>query len=314
MSEPNRSSIAGAAYLDLRVKARQAQRPMNEYLVLYALEGFLARLSGSPEEDIFVLKGGVLLAAYGSRRPTRDIDVQASGLDNDTDTVRAAVCRIAARTAPDGLVYDIKSARAETIRDGDAYSGVRVSMDCHLATANMRLQVDVNVGDPLWPEPERVDYPKLLGGQISVRGYRVELALAEKIVTAMQRGTANTRWRDFADIVTLSRTQLVDAAMLRESIERVAAFRGASIIPLATVLEGYDAIGQAGWSRWRVKQQLEDQLPEKFADLLAEVTRFTDPLLIDDNVVVWNLTSDRWQTAASGARDDNESLDDSPST
>ena len=284
MSDPNRSTIAGAAYLDLRAKARQAARPMNEYLVLYALEGFLGRLSGSPEESMFVLKGGVLLAAYGSRRPTRDVDVQATSLDDDTDTVRAAICRIVARAASDGLAYDIETARAETIRDGNAYTGVRVSVDCHLATANMRLQVDVNVGDPLWPEPERIDYPKLLGGQISVRGYRVELVLAEKIVTAMQRGSANTRWRDFADIVTLSRTQPVDVATLRESIERVTTFRNARIVPLATVLDGYGEIGQTGWSRWRIKQQLEDQMPEKFTDVLVAVTRFTDQILTDNDV------------------------------
>lgn len=42
--------------------------------------------------------------------------------------------------------------------------------------------------------------PRLLGGApIRLRGYRVELILAEKIVTAIQRGTANTRWRDFVE-------------------------------------------------------------------------------------------------------------------
>jgi hypothetical protein len=39
-------------------------------LQLYALEGFLDRLSGSSHAGRFVLKGGVLLAAFDARRPT----------------------------------------------------------------------------------------------------------------------------------------------------------------------------------------------------------------------------------------------------
>jgi hypothetical protein len=48
--------------------------------------------------------------------------------------------------------------------------------------------------------------PRLLGGSITVRGYPLSMVFAEKIVTAVQRGTVNTRWRDYADIV-LARLQ-----------------------------------------------------------------------------------------------------------
>jgi hypothetical protein len=37
----------------------------------------LTRLSRTRFAGQFVLKGGVLLAAFGERRPTRDIDLQA---------------------------------------------------------------------------------------------------------------------------------------------------------------------------------------------------------------------------------------------
>jgi hypothetical protein len=57
---------------------------------------------------------------------------------------------------------------------------------------------------PFWPEPKEIELPRLLGSPpLRVRGYSVELILAEKIVTAIQRGTANTRWRDFVDIASL---------------------------------------------------------------------------------------------------------------
>ena len=41
---------------------------------LYVLEGFLVRVTASEHAERLVLKGGVLLAALGTRRPTRDID------------------------------------------------------------------------------------------------------------------------------------------------------------------------------------------------------------------------------------------------
>jgi hypothetical protein len=79
MTPPSRATSAGRAYLDLQKRARAARRPVDEYLQLYVLECFLARLASSHYAERFVLKGGVLLAAFGERRPTRDIDFLAQG-------------------------------------------------------------------------------------------------------------------------------------------------------------------------------------------------------------------------------------------
>jgi len=68
----------------------------------------------------------------------------------------------------------------------------------------LTFHVDINFGDPSWPAPGIVEIPRLLGGSISVLGYPMVMVLAEKFVTAVQRGTANTRWRDGADIYLLS--------------------------------------------------------------------------------------------------------------
>ncbi|MGI8677461.1 MAG: hypothetical protein ACR2LX_01990 [Jatrophihabitans sp.] len=46
-----RETAAGRAYLDLRRLAKADRRPTDEYLRLYALEGFLARLAASPHRD-----------------------------------------------------------------------------------------------------------------------------------------------------------------------------------------------------------------------------------------------------------------------
>lgn len=271
--------VGGRAYLDLRKAASAAGRPTDEFLQLYALEGFLDRLGSSPHAEHFVLKGGLLLAAYGARRPTRDIDLAALDVANDLDRVRQMINEITAIGRDDGLEFDLNATRVEAIRDEENYGGARVTIHGGLSTGVIQFHVDVNIGEPLWPPPDEVDLPRVLGGPpIRVRGYRVELILAEKIVTALQRGTANTRWRDFVDIASLARHDLDDAALV-ESIRRVAAYRQAPIHPLRDVLAGYPRLAQARWSAWRRRQRLTDSTPEHFADLFDQVLGFADPVL-----------------------------------
>jgi hypothetical protein len=143
----------------------------------------------------------VLLAAFDERRPTRDVDLAGLELDNAIETVTEAIVAIASIEIDDGLVIATDQASAETIREESAgYTGVRISLPATLASARVSFHVDVNVGDPIEPAPETTAVPRILGGTIDVLGYSVEMVIAEKLVTAVQRGTANTRWRDFVDL------------------------------------------------------------------------------------------------------------------
>lgn len=112
-----------------------------------------------------MLKGGVLLAVFGQRRPTRDIDPQAQSIANDPATVRAAITDIAATSLDDGVVFDTQAATAAAIREEDQYQAVRVSMTASLATARPSFHVDVSVGDPITPEPQIVHLPASWAGQ-----------------------------------------------------------------------------------------------------------------------------------------------------
>lgn len=77
MNIPSRDSKAGQVYLDLQAKARREHRPTDELFEMYVLERFLYRLSLSAYRNRLVLKGGMLLAAFDDRRPTRDVDLLA---------------------------------------------------------------------------------------------------------------------------------------------------------------------------------------------------------------------------------------------
>ena len=292
MTAPTRTTRAGRAYLDLRAKARGDRRPVDELLQLYVLESFLARLAESRFADQLVLKGGVLLAAFGERRPTRDIDLQTQALDNDADNIRTVICEVANLRLDDGVAFDVDGATAAVIRDEDAYSGVRVTMQAELATARPHFHVDVNVGDPITPAPQELHLPRLLGGEVVVRGHPLVMVHAEKIVTAVARGTVNTRWRDFADVYLLSRRHSLAGADPAGSVRQVAHHRQVELVPLVRVLDGYGEIGQARWAAWRRKQQLEERLPAQLAEVVSAVVVFADP------AVSGNVTGLSWDPSA----------------
>jgi hypothetical protein len=105
------------------------------------------------------------------------------------------------------------------------------------------------------------------------------MVYAEKIITALQRGTVNTRWRDFADIYILTRRHPTDGGELQRALAEVAAYRRVELSPLANTLDGYATLGQARWAAWRRRQHLDDRLPTSFADVLVDVVAFADPAI-----------------------------------
>lgn len=225
MSTISPGTTGGRAYIDLQRRAKDTRRNTQELIQLYVLEGFLARLAESPVREKFVLKGGVLLAAFGNRRPTRDIDLAGRDIGNGEVTVLALIKSVLTMQLPedDGIEFAPDTATSEVIRDEDEYSGVRVSADANIATSRNKFHVDVNVGDPILPSPTVVSVPRLMGGDpIRIQGYPLHMVHAEKIVTAVQRGVANTRWRDFGDIWT---SRAVAHCRVRTSKARSAGWR-----------------------------------------------------------------------------------------
>lgn len=285
----------------LQRQAKGEGRTTSEYLRLYALEGFLLRLANSKHNSKFVLKGGVLLAAYELRRPTADVDFAGIEISNEVESVRRLVAEVASTVLPagldDGLVFDLDDIRAETIREGDELSGVRVRLVARLATAREPFHVDVNVGDPISPAPADISLPRLLGEEpIRLRGYPLEMILAEKIVTVLQRGQASTRWRDFGDIYLLTRRHIFQANELRQALQAVADYRHVELSSLDDALDGYAEIGQARWAAWRRKLKLADILPANFGDALGVLEVFAGPILTGsvDDYASWDPTQQAW--------------------
>jgi len=102
--------------------------PTEEYLVRHALESFLDRLTRTPHADDFVLKGGILLAAYGARRPTRDADAEALNTSLTIERLTEVVRDVAALEVDDGVVFDIETINIREIREQAEYPGLRVKV------------------------------------------------------------------------------------------------------------------------------------------------------------------------------------------
>lgn len=281
MSRPGRDTTAGGVYLDLQARARREGRPTDELLVLYVLERFLFRLAQSGHRSHLILKGGMLLAALEERRPTRDVDLLAQAVDNDTEAVGDLVRDVLAVPVDDGVEYDVGRMRAETTRDLDPYPGVRIVVPASVQRARQPLRIDVNIGDPVTPAPVEVAYPTLLGEPFTLLGYPIETVLAEKIVTMIDRGDATTRERDFADVVMLTKRHEIDARSLRTAIDATVAHRESTLRPLTEVLVTLGAERQGDWARYVARAGLAASVPASFAEAITAVAEFADPILTD---------------------------------
>lgn len=133
------------------------------------------------------------------------------------------------------------------------------------------------------------------------------MVLAEKIVTAIERGEQNTRWRDFADVAALARTRSIRGADLREAIGAVAGYRKVEVEPLGPLIAEMPTLAQRKWETWRKKLRLEETTPASFDDLIAACLAFAEPVL-DGSVTdeVWNPTTGSWVPFVPAPEDGNQ--------
>ncbi len=292
MSRPTRADPAGRAYLDLQNLARRQGRPTQALLVMYVVERLLARLAAGPYADHFVLKGGLLLAVWDARRATADADLLARGLTLDPDQVLATVVQIATSRAPDedGVVFLTDTATATAIRDGDQSGGVRVTMHTRVAAADVKLQLDVSTGGPVTPAPQQITLPTLRTGHPDVHllGYPMATVLAEKLCTAVDLGTSNSRVRDYADLWTLTGNHTLDGddvPRLLDALTATARHRGVTLRPLSEAVHrstgpGYAQSRQGTYTAYRRRLGPDaDHVPADFETVMNDVVAFADPLL-----------------------------------
>ncbi len=228
MTSNRRKNIAASIRDRLLELARRRGVEFQLILTRYGLERLLYRLSQSNYRDRLILKGAMLFTLWDDQayRATRDVDFLGFG-DSSEEAVRdtfRALCNTA--VANDGLVLHADSVRVNPIRDVTEYGGMRVTLLGELASARIPIQADIGFGDAVTPEPERVEYPTLLGSPAPLlRAYPRETVVAEKYQALVYLGMANSRMKDFYELWIMAHRFDFDGATLSEAINNTFARR-----------------------------------------------------------------------------------------
>lgn len=213
-------------------RAKQTGDDYQVLLASFCFERFLHRLGMSGVRDRFILKGAMLLRLWSDRpyRATRDLDLTRRG-DGSHEAIREDIRRICSTSVEeDGVVFDPDAIRIEAIRAEDEYAGSRVTLPARSGTARLTLQIDVGLGDAVWPEPQRCVYPALLDFPApEVLAYPREAVVAEKFEAMVVLGDRNSRIKDFFDIHYLASQFEFDRATLVEAARRTFERRGTLI-------------------------------------------------------------------------------------
>ena len=281
MKKPIRNMAASVRERLLKL-AHTCGQPNGELLDRYCIERLLYRLSCSAHRDRFILKGAMLLTAWGggvSQRVTRDADLLGFG-DSSVAALERTFREICATDVEDdGVRFDLGSIRGDGIRAREEYAGVRVELRADLGGAVVRVQVDVGFGDAVRPTelvyPSLLDFPKP-----SLRAYTRENSIAEKFEAMTQLGMANTRMKDYFDVWHLSRAFEFEGVALSETLRATFQRRSSPLPPSVPVGLGaefaQDKTKQLQWRAFWKKAVRREPVPE-LPEVVSSVSQFLLP-------------------------------------
>jgi len=218
-----KADLAASVAARLLNRAKATGQDHQTLLTSYCLERFLYRLGASDRRDRFVLKGAMLLRLWSDQpyRATRDLDLLRRG-DGEIEAIRGDLrAIIATPVPPDAVTFDGERIGLEAIRAEDEYAGTRASVYARCGKARLTLQIDMGLGDAVWPEPQGCIYPALLDLPApSVLAYPRETVVAEKLEAMVVLGDRNSRIKDFFDLHHLASRFEFDRATLAEAVRR----------------------------------------------------------------------------------------------
>ena len=213
------------------IKNLAKEKHISAQLVMqnFMLERLLERISLSRYQQNFILKGGSLIAAMVGldTKATMDMDATIKGLPVNERTIREMFEEICKIELDDDVTFSFRS--IGEIREGDEYTGYRVSLSAKYPPMEVPLKLDITTGDKITPREIEYQFKLLLEDRsISVLAYNLETIMAEKLETVIFRGEQNTRPRDYYDIYILAKLQSsnIETEALREALDVTANKRG----------------------------------------------------------------------------------------
>lgn len=227
--------MKNAMQLKAIIKNIAKEKHISAQLVMqnFMLERLLERISVSKYQRNFILKGGFLIAAMVGldTRATMDMDATIKGLPVKEQTVRRMFEEICNIELADEVTFSFRS--IGEIREGDEYTGYRISLSANYPPMAVPLKLDITTGDKITPKEIEYRFKLLLEDRsISVLAYNLETIMAEKLETVITRGDQNTRSRDYYDIYILAKLQYsnIEPGSLKAALKATVEKRGSTAV------------------------------------------------------------------------------------
>lgn len=265
--------------------------PPNVMLLLYAQQGFLARIDASGHAEQFVLKGALsLFSRYReASRPTQDIDLASRGFSNDPQTVAAILREVCTTPFPDGLLFDPESIQVSPINEAFDYPGVNAQLRAGLGSSVVTLQIDFSFGNVITPEAVQLAFPQLLLPEaVAVMAYPLETVVTEKFAALVEIGLATTRMKDLYDLQLILPRESFEAELMRQALERSFEARGTPQEAIPFTLSAEFAENAELNRRWQQYLRRTGFTAPALPEVMRLLRAFYEPLLLT------SLSGDAW--------------------
>ena len=223
--------MKNAMQLKAVIKNISKDKHISAQLVMqnFMLERLLERISVSAYRRNFILKGGFLIAAMVGldTRATMDMDATIRGLPVNAESIKKMFLDICKIDLQDDVTFEFR--KIGEIREGDEYTGYRVSLSANYPPMAVPLKLDITTGDKITPREIEYRFKLLLEDrEISVLAYNLETIMAEKLETVVSRGDQNTRPRDYYDVYMLAKLQYknIETEYLKAALDATSKKRG----------------------------------------------------------------------------------------
>ena len=167
-------------------------------------------------------------------RETKDLDFLMTHIDARAEEIQKAITLIISDNSRDGFTFSYDKTEL-LIQSHMAYPGYRITLGIIFGQMKDKIKIDIGIGDAVTPKTHQLSLFQYKGKPlfedvISLLVYPAESIFAEKLETIISKGAANSRMKDYHDLLLLTRDQkLIDLNILQNSLKETFQRRGTTL-------------------------------------------------------------------------------------